>query len=88
VARLDAMPREAASAKGKKAVSNVTKPRREHRHDWLAHLVQLQLAIGDLRIQESPAAGEPTWPAHVIRAGVVLAAVSGLVLFTWLRRRL
>jgi hypothetical protein len=58
------------------------------RRDWLAHLVRMQLAVGAMGQRPPPAADEPAWPARLMRAGTVLAAVGGLALFIWLRRRL
>jgi hypothetical protein len=66
----------------------VPRPNRGYRRGWLERLVHLQLAVGDLRLTETPAADEPTWPAQVIRAGTVLAGLGGLLLINWLRRRL
>jgi hypothetical protein len=69
-------------------MNNVARPSRGHRGGWLARLVQLQLTVGELGRRETPGGDEPTWPAHMIRAGTVLAGLSGLLLVTWLRRRL
>jgi hypothetical protein len=65
-----------------------TKQGARRRDGWVAHLVQVQLAMGNLGARgESPTA-EDRWPARLIHAGTVLIGVSGLVLATWLRRRL
>ena len=55
---------------------------------WLARLLQAQMFVRGGGVSDVAPADEDTWPARLIRAGVGLAGVGGLVLASWLRRRL
>ena len=69
-------------------MEDTTKQGARHQRDWVARLMQVQLAVSSLGAKaESPVAAD-RWPARLIHAGTVLIGVSGAVLATWLSRHL
>jgi hypothetical protein len=55
---------------------------------WAARLVRVQMAVSGLAPRVEPPATEDRWPERLMRAGAALIGVGGLLLASWVRRRL
>ena len=52
----------------------------------MARLLQAQMLVRGVGVRDATPAEEDAWPSQLIRAGVGVAGVGGLVLASWLRR--
>jgi hypothetical protein len=65
-----------------------TKRDARRRDGWVARLVQVQLAVGNLGASVEAPTADDRWPARLMHTGAMLIGMGGLVLGGWLRRHL
>jgi hypothetical protein len=59
-----------------------------HRDRWVACLVRAQLVVVGLAAGAESPVTEDQWPARLLLAGAALIGVGGLLVASWVRRRL
>jgi hypothetical protein len=58
------------------------------RDRWVARLVRVQLAVSGLASRAESRAREDRWPARLMQVGAALVGLGGVLVVTWVRRRL